>query len=268
MTQNADTGDGKARFDLAWNDDHVIPDVTFPDLDFLFRRMNEATVAAVQPGKGERILDIGCGRALDAIQLAKINGECLGLELSQTMISHARTHIDRSGSEVILVRGAGEQLPFKDCSFDKVMCKGALDHFPQPDKAIEEIARILKPGGKAIITLANFESLSFKLGRRLYGIVALFYRKGRDQKRVWHVPDDHAYKFDYVHLRKIVEPHLKVDRCIGISLFFAFPWWGMLLSRMPARVSLAVLNTLDRLARRMPALSDTVLLKCSPKDRD
>ena len=256
-----------AQFDLDWDDNHVMPKVICPDLAFLFRRINDVAVSQVAAGKGERILDIGCGRAIDAVELAKGEGECLGIEPSEKMMSHAKNYIGQRNAEVILIRGIGECLPFKDASFDKVMCKGALDHFPYPDRAVAEIARVLKPQGKAIIAVANFESLSFKLGRRLFKVMETMHKEGLDDKRVWHVPEDHYYKFDYASLRKIVEPHLKVERYLGISMFFGFPWWGMLLGKMPSSISLITLNTLDKLARRLPSLSDTLLLKGSPRHR-
>ena len=264
--QKSSSKDEKSQFDLKWDDDHVVPPVMYPDLVFLFRQMNEVTVEEVGATEGERILDIGCGRAIDTVELAKRTEKCLGLEISDRMISHARDYVAESGMAVTLVRGVGEQLPFKDDSFDKVMCKGALDHFPHPEKAIEEIARVLKPQGTAIITIANFESLGFRLGRQLFRLISILDRNGSDDKRVWHVPYDHVYRFDYKFLRKLVEPHLEVNRAIGISLLFGFPWWGSLLARLPQGLSTATLNTLDKLARRLPSLSDTMLLKCSPRN--
>lgn len=255
----------ETQFDLDWDDHHAVPQVMFPDLEFLFRRMNEVTVEEVETKEGETILDVGCGRAIDAIELAKKRGKCLGLEPSGRMIDHARERVIESGQEVVLVRGIGERLPFKDGVFDKVICKGALDHFPNPDRAVAEIARVLKPWGKAIITVANFESLSFRLGRRLSRVIDLVYRKDSNDKKVWQVPHDHAYKFDYAFLRQVVEPHLKVERSIGISLFFAFPWWGLILARLPRPVALGTLNALDKLARRLPSLSDCMVFKCTPR---
>ncbi len=258
-------GDIKTKVDLEWDDKHVVPSVVHPDLAFLFQQMNEVTLREMEAREGERILDIGCGRAIDAIEMAKRGGRCLGLEPSRQMIDHAKEHIAKSNAEVTLIRGAGEYLPFKNCSFDKVICKGALDHFPHPDKAVEEIARVLKPQGKVIIAIANFESLSFRLGRRLFKVVERLYQGKGSEYKVWQVPVDHASKFDYASLRQLVEPHLKVERAIGISLFFGFPWWGQLLDKLPKGISLAMLNSLDKLARHLPLLSDTILIKCSPK---
>jgi ubiquinone/menaquinone biosynthesis C-methylase UbiE len=258
-------GDIKTKVDLEWDDKHVVPSVVHPDLAFLFQQMNGVTLREMEAREGERILDIGCGRAIDAIELAKRGGSCFGLEPSRQMISHAKERIAESNTEVTLIRGIGEYLPFKNCSFDKVICKGALDHFPNPAKALEEIARVLKPEGKAIIVIANFESLSFRLGRRLFKIVERLYREKGSEYKVWQVPVDHASKFDYASLRRLVEPCLKVEQAIGISLFFGFPWWGQLLDKLPKGISLAILNSLDKLARHIPLLSDTVLIKCSPK---
>jgi len=255
----------KTKVDLEWDDKHVVPPIVYPDLVFLFQRITEVTAGEAEAREGEEILDVGCGRAVDAIELAKKGGRCLGLEPSKKMISHAKERIAESNTEVTLIRGIGEYLPFKNCSFDKVMCKGALDHFPYPDKAIKEIARVLKPQGKAIIVIANFESLSFRLGRRLFKVVERLYQEKGSEYKVWQVPVDHAYKFDYASLRRLVEPHLKVEQSIGISLLFGFPWWGQLLDKLPKGISLAILKVLDKLARHFPSLSDTILIKCSPK---
>ena len=266
MTQDKNEGVAKGQFDLAWDDHHVIPEIIYPDLDFLFQRMNQATVDAVSAREDETILDIGCGRALDDIELARRKARCYGLELSNKMITFARKHISDSGFEIRLVRGAGERLPFKEACFDKVFCKGAIDHFPDPDRAVDEIARVLKPGGKAVITVANYESLSFKLGRRLVKLIEVVYKGRADDKKVWQVPHDHVYKFDHAFLMKLVKPHLNVERVVGISMFFGFPWWGLLLSKLPRRVSAPILRFLDRLARRAPSLSDIVLVECSRRN--
>lgn len=256
----------ESRFDLDWDDAHVVPPVMFPDLVFLFDRMQEATVAEVRAGKGERVLDVGCGRAIDAAKMAGNDWQCHGLEPSYNMIKYAKEYLSSNGANVLLIRGIGEQLPFRDGTFDKVMCKGALDHFPHPERAIAEMARILKPDGRAIITIANFESLSFRLGKILYRTIQSVRRKPvENDKMVWHVPDDHCVKFDYPTLKSMVEPYFRIERAMGVSLFFAFPWWGLVLYRMPARVSRAILTCLDKFARRMPGWADILLFRCQPR---
>jgi SAM-dependent methyltransferase len=148
---------------------------------------------------------------------------------------------------------------------DKVICKGSLDHFPHPAKAVEEMARVLKPQGEAIIVVANFESLGFRLGKFLLALrKRLPGGNNKYNEKLWQIPPDHSYKFDYPFLRRLVEPHLKVDRSTGVSLLFGLPRWSSLLARLPKGLSLTILKTLDRLARHLAPLSDAIVLKCSP----
>jgi len=124
--------EAKMGVDLEWNDDDVVPPQVTPDLVFLFDRMIEATIAKVDPTRGDKVLDVGCGRAVDAIQMARKGGKPVGIEPSRTMLGHSRECVAESGTGVDLVQGIGERLPFKSGSFDWVVCKGALDHFPDP----------------------------------------------------------------------------------------------------------------------------------------
>jgi ubiquinone/menaquinone biosynthesis C-methylase UbiE len=262
MNQNEHNHDSD--FDLDWDDQHVVPKVVFPDLEFFFDRLSEATLDAVNPRNGERVLDVGCGRANDAMDLARRGGTCLGLEPSETMICHAKREIAKDGTGVALLRGIGEDMPLKSHSFDKVVCKGALDHFPTPERAVKEMARVVKPGGTVIITVANLDCLGFRLGRTFFvRFRKLLRREESIYEKIWQTPFDHTFRFDYKTLNKMVRQHMKVDESIGISLFFASPWWGSILSRLPRPMSRGMLRMLDGVARHIPSLSDGVVLKCS-----
>ncbi len=259
----------KSEFDLDWDDRHVVPPVVYPDLAFLFSQVEEITIKKVDARDGEEILDIGCGRATDAMQLAERSGRCCGIEPSHNMIMHAVGQIHQNGTQVVLLRGIGEHLPMRNDSFDKIVCKGALDHFACPSKAVEEMARVLKPQGKAIITVANLDSFSCRLGRAIFiRIRKVLRREESIYEKMWETPFDHTYRFDYDSLRHLVEPYLEVEQCYGVSLFFGFPWWGMVLDKMPRRISFAVLKILDKVARRLPSLSDAIVISCRPKAPD
>lgn len=250
-------------FDLDWQDDHVVPPHMFPDLEFFFERLSAATFEAVDPRGGKSVLDVGCGRANDAVTLARMGGKCLGLEPSETMIHIARNDIARDGSGVALLRGIGEDMPLKTHSFDRVVCKGALDHFPTPEKAIMEMARVVKPGGAVVITVANLDCLGFRLGRTFFvRFRKLLRRRESIYERIWQTPFDHTFRFDYKSLNSMVRRHMVVDEAIGVSLFFASPWWGKVLSKLPRPVHRGILRALDGVARHVPSLADGVVLKC------
>lgn len=257
--------DRRFRFDLEWNDKDLIPEVVSPDVAFLFQRMNKVTLAKVNPAPGERILDIGCGRAFDDVELAKEGAEVIGLEPSNIMIEHAKDYVYKNRANVFLVRGVGEYLPFKDQSINKVVCKGALDHFFDPTMVIQQIARVLNPRGRAIIAIANFESLGFRLGRMIWWFRKQLGFRPSEGRMPWDIPPDHTYKFDYSVLRRLVGDCLQIEQVSGISLFFGLPWWGMLLAKCPGKIAFAALNFLDRVARLLPLFSDVIVIVCTPK---
>ena len=164
-----------------------------------------------------------------------------------------------------LVQGVGEHLPFRVQSVDKVVCKGALDHFPDPAMVMEQIALVLGTEGKAIIAVANFESLGFRLGKMMWWLRKVFGFKASEGRMLWEVPEDHTYKFDYSLLSRLVKSYLKVEQSIGVSLLFGLPWWGMFLAKCPKGMSLAILNSLDKIARYFPSLGDIIVLRCRPR---
>ena len=254
-------------FDLEWDDGHVFPDLIYPDLDFMFEKFNEVTWDTVAAGRGKRILDVGCGRCIDAVEVSKRGHQCYGLEISGTMLGHSKEHMVDHGTEVVLVRGIGEHLPFKDGSFDTVLCKGAMDHFPDPDQAISEMQRVTKFGGEVIIAIANFESLGFKLGKGYYRIKKFLHvAKNDGRRKAWEIPPDHIYKFDYPFLKKLMGRHVDVQKSTGVSLMVGAPKWGPFLHKLPKGASRAILSPLDKMARHLPRLSDGIVMTGSPRN--
>jgi SAM-dependent methyltransferase len=255
----------RSQFDLDWSDEQLFPDVVYPDADFLFTRMNEATLDNVNPEPGEVILDIGCGRGIDGVELAKKGAVVIGLEPSPIMMEHARSHIAKNRVNMSLVQAVGEHLPFQAQSADKVVCKGALDHFPDPAEVVQQIAVVLKPEGEAIIAIANFESLGFKLGRAIWQLRKMLGFKASSGRMLWEVPEDHTYRFDYSSVKRLVNNSLEVKKISGVSLLFGLPWWGMFLAKCPQGISRAILNSLDKVACHLPRLGDVIVLRCKPK---
>jgi len=254
------------KLDCEWNDDHVLPEVINPEVEFLFKRMIEGTHKKVNPKPGEKILDIGCGRATDGVELAKEGASVTGLEPSYVMIASAREYITENGVDMSVVHGVGEHLPFKPQTFDKVMCKGSLDHFLDPSMSIKQMGMALKPGGEVIIAIANFESLGFKLGKKVFALKKRFSSEEMsDEGMPWQIPIDHTYRFHYSNLKSMANDHLEVKQATGVSLLFGVPWWGQILAKCPRFVSTAILSTLDGVARYIPSISDVIVLRCKLK---
>lgn len=98
--------------------------------------------------RGLSILDVGCG-AGGNIKILGEFGSVTGLDISEEALKFAKTH----GIFKNLVRGNAERLPFADGSFDLVSALDVLEHIPDDQRAIQEMFRVLKKGGFALVTV-------------------------------------------------------------------------------------------------------------------
>jgi ubiquinone/menaquinone biosynthesis C-methylase UbiE len=120
----------------------------------LFRGI-AADIAAAAPTPA-RVLEVGCGPGQLAIELTRSHGlEVTGLDLDPAMIDRARANADASadGEEPTptFVVGDVAALPFEDASFDVVVSTFSMHHWSDQDAGLREIARVLQPGGQALI---------------------------------------------------------------------------------------------------------------------
>ena len=108
--------------------------------------------AAVKPG--EKILDIACGTGMISFPLAKSAGESgsvIATDISEKMIAYAQEAAEKNNiGNISFERMDGEELHFPDDSFDLVICSLGLMYMPFPGKAIAEMFRVLKPGGRIL----------------------------------------------------------------------------------------------------------------------
>ncbi len=248
------------KVDLHWNDDHVFPSEINPDLEYLCEKMiGETLDAAYQPGG--LFLDVGCGRAVDAIQLLERGMGGVGVEVSDVMIEEARKALAEKNLKMELVRAFGENLPFADNTFDVVYCKGAIDHFYNPQLAIREMARVTKPDGWVVLSVANFESAGFRLGR----LITQMRIKKPEGVMPWDTPVDHTIRVDYKVLKALVKPSLQQEKIWGTSLLFGVPRYGSLLKRLPKPLTRTILRSLNLIARHIPSTADVLMLRGHPR---
>ena len=109
------------------------------------------------------LLDIGCAAGAEFAPLSARGFQIVGLDYSSEMLRLAH---DRFGASVRLCRGDAEALPFPDASFDHVICLGVFEYLSTYEKCLDEIHRILRPGGLAVISLPtriSLDRLSYNL---------------------------------------------------------------------------------------------------------
>ncbi len=106
-----------------------------------------ATVKAVAPLPGERILDIAAGTGTSSAALAKHGAQVVAVDFSAGMIAEGR----KRHSNIEFIEADAEKLPFGDNEFDAVTISFGLRNVNDPKAALAEMYRVLKPGGRLVI---------------------------------------------------------------------------------------------------------------------
>jgi ubiquinone/menaquinone biosynthesis C-methylase UbiE len=101
---------------------------------------------------GARVLEVAPGPGFLSVALAKLGPyEVTGVDISESFVRMASEHARKEGAYVQFVHGSASDLPLDAASFDLIVCRAAFKNFSEPLRAINEMHRVLKPGGQALI---------------------------------------------------------------------------------------------------------------------
>jgi SAM-dependent methyltransferase len=104
---------------------------------------------------GRRILDLGSGMGGTSVALALAGAAPLAFEYNRAYCDIIRLRAGRYDMGLPVVNGAGEFLPFGDASFDLVIAWDVVEHVQNPALLLAELARVLRPGGRVLLTVIN-----------------------------------------------------------------------------------------------------------------
>ena len=117
-------------------------------------RLRDESLVALAPVSGETALDIGCGTGAEVRRLARLvgpEGRAVGVEPHPDLRAEAERRTADEGVEAEFVDADALALPFEDGSVDVVRSERVFQHLPDPEGAIAEIVRVLRPGGRVAI---------------------------------------------------------------------------------------------------------------------
>ena len=116
------------------------------ELGTVVRRVGEILPA------GGRILEVAPGPGYLAIELAKMGKyQIVGLDISKSFVEISQGKAKEAGVAIDFRHGKASNMPFDNGSFDLIVCRAAFKNFTEPIQALDEMHRVLKPGGKALI---------------------------------------------------------------------------------------------------------------------
>ncbi len=108
---------------------------------------------------GKRILDVGCGTGMYSIRFANMGAHVTAIDPSNKMLSIAKEKTKHFVVPIHFIESAAEDLPFQNNSFDVVFACSSLEFVEDLGQTMEELHRVLSPGGKAIFGVLNKESV-------------------------------------------------------------------------------------------------------------
>ncbi len=159
--------DLKARVQAFWNEEScgerygVGEGVEFYDAHAHDRYTLEPWIkpfARFAEGRDKRVLEVGVGMGADYLEWLKAGADAYGLDFTPRGVAHTQRRCALHGVTPKVTVGDAENLPYPDNSFDLVYSWGVVHHSPDTAKCFREIARVLRPGGRARIAIYHLRS--------------------------------------------------------------------------------------------------------------
>ncbi len=156
-----------------------------------FEKAFDYIVSAIDAPKNSIILDAGCGTCKHSIRLAKRGFIVKAIDFSESALEEAVINVrdNKLESKISIKRENICSLSFENEKFNYILCWGVLMHVPDLEKAISELARVLKPGGIIVIGENNMHSLQMAASR----IRNKLFRKKMNDVEIKKTPAGNEY---------------------------------------------------------------------------
>lgn len=111
--------------------------------------------------RGKKVLDIGCGSGWISRLAIDRGFEITAMDISKKVVEENIFYQKNSGIKYDMIQGSAVAIPFPDQSFDSIIMTEVLEHLPNPQSALKEIHRVLKPGGTLALSVPNGRTYGF-----------------------------------------------------------------------------------------------------------
>ncbi len=177
--------------------------------------ITEKTIRLMDLRPGERVLDLGCGSGWATRLLARLVsdgpegfGQVVGLDVSDEMIRQARA-ASKDFENILYVWGSAQQIPWEENFFDKVLSVESFYYYPDQDRALAELFRVLAPRGRMFILINLYKDNPYSLQwvdklkvpvhvRSAAEYVELLKKHAFETVEARQIPDDTPTPDDYV----------------------------------------------------------------------
>lgn len=131
-----------------------------PRNELFYELAFERTLGEIQPPSGSTFLEVGCGPGFQAMRLARRGYKVKAVDFSDAVLELTRENVRAAGLEHLIDVSREDliDLSYDDHAFDYALCWGVLMHVPKVERGIEELSRVLAPGGHLIVHEGNVNS--------------------------------------------------------------------------------------------------------------
>ena len=143
-----------------------------------FQYTQKLTIKCLNLKKRDRVLDVGCGTGFAVVLLGSMlkDGHAYGIDISHQMIEQAKAKTPcELKNRVEFKQASSDSMPFEDKYFDHIICTNSFHHYPDPQKVLKEMQRVLVAGGQVVI-FENAPDLS--LYTKVWDFLLRLYEKG------------------------------------------------------------------------------------------
>ncbi len=161
----------------------------------------QALLGACGPLRDRRVLEVGCGKGRFARIFAEEGAKVTGIDPSAALLEHARKIL---GADFI--QTSATSLPFPNETFDLVYAVEVIEHLPFLKKSIQEMFRVLKPGGILILLDRN----RFSINQHRFLVPNLWIKRWHELKNHWIYPNNFPFReqwFTKLQIEKLLRPH-------------------------------------------------------------
>jgi ubiquinone/menaquinone biosynthesis C-methylase UbiE len=128
--------------------------------------------------EGSTLLEVAPGPGYFSIELAKRGAYAItGLDISRTFVKMAAEKAKEAGVDVRFVQGSASKMPLQRDSFDFLLCRAAFKNFGEPIAALNEMCRVLKPGGRGLIIDMRGDATREEIDRYVDGMPLSWFNK-------------------------------------------------------------------------------------------
>ena len=204
-----------------WNDDCALEndnDQYYNDSGWLIRAIERRRLAFIRkslaPTESDSLLEVGCaaGYVLRELPEPKITA----VDVSAVMLNKAKRNL--RGYRATFLRGELKDFDLAPASFDKIICSEMLEHTVDPSDVLAELRRLLKPGGRVVITFPN--------DRLITNIKRIIRTTGLKfippfNRICWGGDKYHLHTWRIPQMRTLIEPHFKIidERLVPLRRF-------------------------------------------------